>query len=80
MPHLHIKEFKEIELPVEQDEVRFNFIAKNANHLDERLISTTVEGEDFFLLVKVEENKSLLKLNKMFCKNLYIKSKLKRYE
>jgi len=65
MPHLHIKEFKEIELPVEQDEVRFNFIAKNANHLDERLISTTVEGEDFFLLVKVEENKSLLKTDKL---------------
>jgi len=53
MPHLHIKEFKEIELPAVQDGVEFNFIAQNANHADEKLISTTVEGEDFFLLVKV---------------------------
>jgi len=65
MPHLHIKEFKEITLPVEQDGVRFNFIAKNANHSDERLISTTVEGEDFFLLAKVEEKRSLLKTDKL---------------
>ncbi len=65
MPHLHIKEFKEIELPAVQDGVHFNFIAQNANHADEKLISTTVEGEDFFLLVKVEENRSLLKTDKL---------------
>jgi len=65
MPHLHIKEFKEIELPAVQDGVEFNFIAQNVNHSDEKLISTTVEGEDFFLLVKVEENRSLLKTDKL---------------
>jgi len=65
MPHLHIKEFKEISLPQKIDEVAFNFIANNANHSDEKLISTTVDGEDFFLLVKEEENRSLLKTDKL---------------
>jgi len=55
MPHLHIKEFKEVALPVVQDGVAFNFMAQNMNHTDEKLISTTVDGEDFFLLVKEEE-------------------------
>ena len=65
MPHLHIKEFKELALPAVQDGVAFNFIAQNVNHMDEKLISTTVEGEDFFLLVKEEENRSLLKTDKL---------------
>ena len=65
MPHLHIKEFKEVALPAVQDGVAFNFIAQNVNHMDEKLISTTVEGEDFFLLVKEEENRSLLKTDKL---------------
>ena len=65
MPHLHIEEFKEIEFPCSTDEVSFNFIASNSNHENEKLISVTVEGEDFFLLVKVEENRSLLKSDKL---------------
>jgi len=65
MPHLHIEEFKEIEFPCSTDEVSFNFIASNSNHEDEKLISVTVEDEDFFLLVKVEENRSLLKSDKL---------------
>ena len=65
MPHLHIEEFKEIEFPCSSDEVKFNFIASNSNHSDEKLISVTVEEEDFFLLVKVEENRSLLKSDKL---------------
>jgi tRNA (guanine-N7-)-methyltransferase len=65
MPHLHIEEFKEIEFPQSTDEVSFNFIASNSNHSDEKLISVTVEDEDFFLLVKVEENRSLLKSDKL---------------
>ena len=65
MPHLHIEEFKEIEFPCSTDEVSFNFIASNSNHADEKLISVTVEDEDFFLLVKVEENRSLLKSDKL---------------
>jgi tRNA (guanine-N7-)-methyltransferase len=65
MPHLHIKEFKSIEFPLTQDEVTFNFIADNANHADEKLIATSYEGEDFFLLVKQEEGRSLLKTDKL---------------
>jgi len=65
MPHLHIKEFKEIVLPLSYDGVTFNFIADNASHKDEKLISSTYEGEDFFLLVKQEEGRSLLKTDKL---------------
>lgn len=65
MPHLHIEEFKQIDFPKVCDEVSFNFIASNAMHNDEKLISTTVEGEDFFLLVKEEQNRSLLKTDKL---------------
>jgi len=65
MPHLHIEEFKEIAFPRVEDEVTFNFIASNANHEQEKLISVTVEGEDFFLLVKEEENRNLLKTDKL---------------
>jgi len=65
MPHLHIEEFKQIDFPKVYDEVSFNFIASNAMHEDEKLISTTVDGEDFFLLVKEEENRNLLKTDKL---------------
>ena len=65
MPHLHIKEFKKLELPYEKDGVSFNFFAKNVKHDEELLISTTVEGEDFFLLLKDDENKTLLKTDKL---------------
>ena len=65
MPHLHIKEFKNITYPASQDGVTFNFLAKNTNHTDDKLISTTIEGEDFFLLVREDENKCLLKTDKL---------------
>ncbi|QOP43981.1 tRNA (guanosine(46)-N7)-methyltransferase TrmB [Sulfurimonas sediminis] len=65
MPHLHIEKFKQIDFPKVCDEVSFNFIASNVLHSDEKLIATTVEGEDFFLLVKEEENRSLLKTDKL---------------
>jgi len=65
MPHLHIEKFNEIEYPQVHNEVNFNFIATNANHEDEKLISVSVEGEDFFLLVKEEENRKLLKTDKL---------------
>ncbi|MBU0720138.1 tRNA (guanosine(46)-N7)-methyltransferase TrmB [bacterium] len=65
MPHLHIKDFKDIKLPQSQDGVTFNFMAKNVNHDDEKLISVSVEGDEFFLLVKEEENKNLLKSDKL---------------
>jgi len=65
MPHLHIKEFKTIEFPKIEDGVRFNFLAKNANHADDKVISTTIDGEDFFLLVREDESKCLLKTDKL---------------
>jgi tRNA (guanine-N7-)-methyltransferase len=65
MPHLHIKEFKKTTFPIQHGDVSFNFIAKNINHDDEVLISVTLEGEDFFLLVKQEDKKSLLKTDKL---------------
>ncbi len=65
MPHLHIKEFKHIELPAQKDGVSFGFVAKNVNHTDETLISVKVEDDDFFLLVKEEKNKTLLKTDKL---------------
>jgi len=65
MPHLHIEEFKEIEFPATHDEVSFNFICANANATNEKLISVSIEGEDFFLLVKQEDNRNLLKTDKL---------------
>lgn len=65
MPHLHIKEFKKIELPYEAEGVRFDFLANNATKDDEILIATHVEGESFFLLVKEDENRVLLKTDKL---------------
>lgn len=65
MPHLHIEKFKDIEYPQLHKEVSFNFIASNANHKDEKLISVSVESEDFFLLLKEEQNRKLLKTDKL---------------
>lgn len=65
MPHLHIEKFKKLNFPHLNGDVSFNFIANNASRDDEKLISTTVEGEDFFLLVREDENKNLLKTDKL---------------
>ena len=65
MPHLHIEEFKEVSFPSTHDEVEFNFICANSNATNEKLISVSVEGEDFFLLVKQEDNRNLLKTDKL---------------
>lgn len=65
MPHLHIEKFKEIEFPQTFNGVEFGFIAQNINHTDERLISAKVENDEFFLLVKDDEKKCLLKTDKL---------------
>ena len=65
MPHLHLEEFKQIEFPQSYDEVKFDFIAKNANHNDELLISVEVEDDKFFLLLKEEKGRVLLKSDKL---------------
>ena len=65
MPHLHIKEFKNIALPYVEDGVSFDFYAKNAIKEDETLIATTMDDEHFFLLVKQDKNRTLLKTDKL---------------
>jgi tRNA (guanine-N7-)-methyltransferase len=65
MPHLHIKEFKKIDFPATVDGVEFNFLADNVTRDDEQLISATVDGESFFLLIKEDENRVLLKTDKL---------------
>jgi len=65
MPHLHIKDFKEIEFPAKEGDVVFKFIAANTNNKDEKLIATACDGEEFFLLVKEEEERKLLKTDKL---------------
>ena len=65
MPHLHIKEFKEIQFPAQEQEIIFDFIAENANNKDEKLISVKYEEDEFFLLVKEEADRSLLKSDKL---------------
>ncbi|MFA5461861.1 MAG: tRNA (guanosine(46)-N7)-methyltransferase TrmB [Sulfurimonas sp.] len=65
MPHLHIVEFKEVGMPSVKDGVYFNFIAKNASHQEEKLISVSVDEDNFFLLVVDEDSKKLLKSDKL---------------
>lgn len=65
MPHLHIKEFKEVPFASSCDGVEFRFIANNINNKEEKLISTKIDGNDFFLLVKEEDNRVLLKTDKL---------------
>jgi len=65
MPHLHIEKFKEIEFPAIKGDVAFSFMGSNANHSDEKLIAVSVEEDNFFLLVKEEENRHLLKTDKL---------------
>ena len=64
MPHLVVKEFKEIEFPQSYEEFRYNFIAHNFNFSNESLISVTSKEGDFFLVVKQDKDKVLLKSDK----------------
>jgi len=65
MPHLHIKEFKTFALPCADEEVEFDFLAQNSNNPNEQLIAVRVGEDDFFLLAKKEEGRSLLKSDKL---------------
>ena len=65
MPHLHIEEFKTVDFPQLQDGVKFNFICSNANHENEKMISVSLEDDDFFLLLKAEEGRNLVKTDKL---------------
>lgn len=66
MPHLHIEEFKEVEFPCSKGDVSFKFIANNAKQdRNEKLIAVKVEDDEFFLLAKNENTKTLLKTDKL---------------
>ena len=65
MPHIHIKAFKPIDLPIIQEDISFHFMAHNVVHTDEHLIATTMENRSFFLLVKDTPNNVLLKSEKI---------------
>ncbi len=65
MPHLHIDKYKTIDFPQAIDGVEFNFSVQNANNENEILISTKIEEDEFFLLVKLDKNKNLLKSDKL---------------
>ncbi len=65
MPHLHIEAFKELPLPYEINDYVFDFIAYNAHHEDEKLISTCKDDKKFFLLLKDNDEVTLLKSDKI---------------
>ncbi|MDF1875418.1 tRNA (guanosine(46)-N7)-methyltransferase TrmB [Sulfurimonas sp. SAG-AH-194-I05] len=65
MPHLHIEEFKTIDFPQSIDGVDFDFLVQNKNNENELLIATKIEEDSFFLLVKQDKNKNLLKSDKL---------------
>ena len=65
MPHLHMDKFKSIDFPQTVDGVDFNFLVNNSNNENEILISVKVDEDNFFLLVRQDENKNLLKSDKL---------------
>ncbi|SFV51814.1 tRNA (guanine46-N7-)-methyltransferase [hydrothermal vent metagenome] len=65
MPHLVVKEFKSISLPQEVDGLKFEFLAKNLQFDNEKLIAvSSCDGYRFFLVVKEDHKKVLLKSDK----------------
>jgi len=81
MPHIQIQEFKEIPFPSEEDGIRFDFIATNVVHPDERLIHAQSEDKSFFLQVKRGDDKWLLKSDKVtrVSPNIHIKKAIEAY-
>jgi tRNA (guanine-N7-)-methyltransferase len=65
MPHIHLRDFQKAQLPATLDDVRFDFIASNVLIESEHLIATSIEGKNFFLLVKEGEKSCLLKSDKL---------------
>lgn len=66
MPHLHIEAFKvPASLPVTQNGVHIAYVAHNALFENEKLIAVECEGKRFFLLLKVQPDKMLLKYDKI---------------
>ncbi len=65
MPHLVIEKFKEIALPRESEGLQFRFLASNLHVEGEKLIAVKdEEGHEFFLVLKQDHGKVLLKSDK----------------
>ncbi len=64
MPHIHLKERREIHFPCSIGNSNFNFIATNVKHSEEQLIATEVENKKFFTLIK-DGPKRLVKSDKI---------------
>ncbi len=64
MPHLVVKEFKPIEFPQTSGDVTLHFLADNTHFENEKLISVSSGGSEFFLVLKQDHSKTLLKSDK----------------
>ncbi len=65
MPHIHIKSFNPVDLPMQKESVDFHFMASNVIHKDEHLVATTIDDKEFFLLIKETPDDVLLKSEKI---------------
>jgi tRNA (guanine-N7-)-methyltransferase len=64
MPHLVVSSFKEIDFPQSYEDIRYNFIASNTHMSGEKLISVSSGENEFFLVLKQDERKTILKSDK----------------
>jgi len=81
MPHIQIKDFKEVAFPFENNGISFDFIASNVRYPDEKLICAKSEDKTFLLQVKKGEENWLLKSDKVtrVSPNFHIKNAIQAY-
>ncbi len=81
MPHIQIKDFKEIPFPFSHEGIEFDFIAANVNYPEERLICAKSEEKTFLLQVKKGQENWLLKSDKVtrVSPNFHIKNAIQAY-
>ncbi len=81
MPHIQIKDFKEVEFPFENKGIDFEFIASNVKYPDEKLICAKSEEKTFLLQVKKGQENWLLKSDKVtrVSPNFHIKNAIQAY-
>lgn len=65
MPHLVVKKFKEVDFPKSYEDFRYEYIATNFHYKNEKLLCVqTNQSEQFFLVVKEDGDKTLIKSDK----------------
>ncbi len=81
MPHIQIKEFKELSFPFQNNGISFDFIATNVKYPDEKLICATSEDKTFLLQAKKGQENWLLKSDKVtrVSPNFHIKNAIEAY-